>query len=452
MSDIQESRRMFLRGMGAAMALPAFASLRPGVLGSPASSLLAASREGAPLRSAFVYFPNGAIPGSWWPSTPGSDYELSPTLQPLSALREHFQVLSGLDQVSAEAGPDGAGDHARGGGVFLTGVRLRKSASDVRAGISIDQAMAEKIGQQTRFSSLELTCDAVRPSGACDSGYACAYQFNMSWSGPSTPKAPEVNPRLAFERLFGEGAPDERTSNLRRRQSEQRSLLDFVMEDAMDMKRRLNGRDGNKLDQYLTGVREIEQRISKMEQLGLARSPNAETPNGIPDSYAEHVQLMYDMMVLAFQSDSTRVATFLLAHDGSNRSFDDIEVFEGHHDLSHHQDRADWIAKIQRIDQWYVKQLAAFLDKLSKVEDIDGRSLLHNSMIVYGSGNADGNRHTHTNLPIILAGHGGGTLRPGSYRKFESRPLCDLFVSMANRMGDSSMSQFGDSREALQDI
>ena len=226
---------------------------------------------------------------------------------------------------------------------------------------------------------------------------------------------PETNPRLVFERLFGSGAPGERHANLERRRHEQRSVLDFVAAEARSMQRRLPSGDQEKLDQYLTGVREVEVRIQKVERFGEAADPAMDTPVGIPADYAEYIQLMYDLLVLAFQTDSTRVATLMLAHDGSNRSFEHIGIVEGHHDLSHHRNRSEWIDKVADIDRWYVSQFARFLDKLGKHKDIDGKSLLDNSMIVYGSGNADGNRHTHDNLPLLLAGGGGGTLSPGRY-------------------------------------
>ncbi|HWB13225.1 MAG TPA: DUF1552 domain-containing protein [Pirellulales bacterium] len=450
-------RRRFLRGLGAAVALPAFESLGAtrlwaGESAGAAASPLAATSTGAPLRTAFVFFPNGAIPDAWWPASDGADFPLSRTLQPLEPLKDFVQVLGGLDHKNAEAGPDGAGDHARGGGTFLTGVRVNKSASNVRAGVSIDQAIAREVGHLTRLPSLELTCDAVHRSGACDSGYACAYQFNLSWSSATTPMTPEANPRLAFERLFGEGPPGERQANARRRQQEQRSILDFVREDARAMQRRLNPRDNDKLDQYLTGVREIEARIAKAETFGEARDPGVDAPDGIPASYAEYVQIMYDLMLLAFQSDSTRTATLLLAHDGSNRPFEDIGIFEGHHDLTHHQDRADWIQKVTEIDLWYARHFAKFLTRLREATDVDGQSLLHNSMIVYGGGNADANRHTHTNLPILLAGTGGGTLKTGRYVKHDGKPVSNLFLSLADRCGLSSLDHFGDSTGRLDDV
>ncbi|MBC8096467.1 MAG: DUF1552 domain-containing protein [Akkermansiaceae bacterium] len=447
------NRRHFLRGLGACIALPAFESIVPLRLFAAAepAGKLATTATGAPLRTAFVYFPNGAIPSAWWPANDGSAFEFSRTLQPLESARQHIQVLGGLDHLNATAGPDGGGDHARANGTFLTGVRLKKSATDIRAGISIDQVIAKQVGHLTRFPSLELTCDSGRNTGSCDSGYSCAYQYNLSWSSPSTPMTPEGNPRQVFERLFGAGAPGERVENARRRRQEQKSILDFVMEDARDMQQRLAANDKSKLDQYLTGVRELEKRIEKAERLGM-KDPMVNTPAGIPTDFAEHIELMSDILLLAFQTDSTRVATLLLAHDGSNRPFTEIGVPEGHHDLSHHQNNAEKIQKIAEIDLFYVRQFAKFVEKLQKTRDVDGNSLLHNSMIVYGGGNADGNRHSHDNLPILLAGAGGGTLTPGRFVKHGAKPASNLFLSMADRMGVQGLERFGDSSGRIANV
>jgi hypothetical protein len=448
------SRRSFLRGVGVCLALPAFESLiRPAsaaIVGN--AGRMATSATGAPIRTAFVYFPNGAIPSAWWPTGTGADFVLGKTLAPLEGMRHQIQVISGLDHRAAIGGMDGGGDHARANGVFLTGVRIKKSASDLHAGVSFDQVLAKHYGDETRFPSLEMSCDFVRKSGSCDTGYSCAYTYNLAWNTPTTPLSPEPNPRLVFERLFGAGAHGERTANLLRRQAEERSVLDFVMTDAKRMQRKLDAADNHKLDQYFTGVRDIEIRIANSEKLNKAADPDMDTPAGIPASYGEHVQLMYDMMALAFQTDSTRVSTLLLAHDGSNRSFADIGISEGHHDLSHHRNRPEWIAKVATIDLWYAKLFNKFLTKLDSMKDIDGNSVLHNSMIVYGGGNADGNRHTHTNLPIILAGGGGGTLKPGQYLDMKSRPATNLFLTMAQRLGVSSLNRFGDSTGTLSQI
>jgi hypothetical protein len=447
------NRRQFLRGLGVCIALPMFESLQPWKAFAAATpGRLANSATGAPLRAAFLFFPNGAIPAAWWPKEPGTDFEFSPTLSPLAPLRDHLQVLGGLDHKQANPGADGAGDHARGNGVFLTGVRLKKSATDVHAGISIDQVIAREVGHLTRFSSLELSSDAVRTSGACDSGYACAYQYNLSWSSPTTPVAAESNPRLVFERLFGAGGPGERAANMKRRQQEQRSVLDFVLADARGMNQRLNGRDREKLDQYLTGIRDIETSITKAERFGAPADPKMETPSGIPSDRVQYVQIMFDMLALAFQTDSTRVATMLLGHDGDDRSLPEAGVPDGHHSLSHHFNNEAKIEKLKKIDHWYAEQLAKFLQKLQDTRDVDGQSILYNSMILYGSGNADGNRHTHSNLPLVLAGSGGGALRPGRYLQHGSKPMSNLLARVASEMGAQNIHGFGDSTGVLEDV
>jgi hypothetical protein len=450
------SRRHFLRGIGACLALPTFETLRPfGVFAADANAAgpLAASPTGAPLRMAFVYFPNGAIPGNWWPTGEGKDFELNRTMQPLQNVKERLQILGGLDHVNATPGPDGAGDHARASGTFLTGVRVKKTAgADIHAGVSIDQIAANQIGHLTRFPSLELTCDAVRRSGNCDSGYSCAYQYNLSWRSPTQPVAPEPNPRLLFERLFGAGAPGERKASLKRRQEQQRSILDFVLDDARSLQRQLASRDKQKLDEYLGSVREIEKRIEHAERFDATPDPAVETPSGIPANFQDYLQIMYDMMVLAFQTDSTRIATFLLANEGSNRAFPEIGIAEGHHFLTHHRNKQEMIEKVAEIDLWYMKQFARFLEKMEQTKDVDGNSLLQNSMIVYGSGNADGNRHTHVNLPVILAGGGGGALTPGRCVKIGGVPMTNLFLSMVDRLGVQSVERHGDSTGRLTTI
>jgi hypothetical protein len=445
------SRRRFLRGLGACLALPAFESLRPLGLRAEdvkaAAQLGGASAAGAPVRMAFVYFPNGAIPETWWPTGEGKDFELNKTLQPLEKVKDRLQVISGLDCKGATPGPDGAGDHARASGSFLTGVRVKKTAgADIHASISIDQVAANQIGHLTRFPSLELTCDYVRKSGNCDSGYSCAYQYNLAWRSPTQPVAPEPNPRLLFERLFGAGTHGERNESLKRRQQQQRSILDFVLDDARSLQRQLGARDQQKLDDYLGSVREIEQRIQRAESFGTVPDPSVATPPGIPSAFGDYIQVMYDMMALAFQTDSTRIATFLLAYEGSNRTFtDELGFAEGHHYLTHHQRREEMINKVKEIDLWYAKHFARFLEKLDQTKDLDGNSLLHNSMIVYGSGNADGNRHTHVNLPIVLAGGGGGTLTPGRFVKMGGVPITNLYLSMADRLGVKGVERHGDS-------
>jgi hypothetical protein len=450
------SRRAFLQGVGVSLALPAFETCAsPRLLASTAdkAGALATSSTGAPLRMAFVYVPNGVHQGYWWPKKDGKELELSRTLQPLEKVRHQLQILGGLDHVNAYGGLDGPGDHARASGTFLTGVRVRKTAgADIHAGVSVDQVAAQRIGHLTRFPSLELTCDGVRKSGNCDSGYSCAYQYNLSWSTPTLPVAPEPNPRLVFERLFGAGAPGERKNNLEQRRQQQRSILDFVRDDARALERELGGQDQKKLEEYLASVREIERRLERAERFTNVPNPAQETPPGIPASFQEHIALMFDMMILAFQTDSTRIATFLLANEGSNRAFPDISIPEGHHNLSHHMGKKDMMEKIGEIDRWYIRQFARFLEKMDVVKDMDGKSLLHNSMIVYGSGNADGNRHTHSNLPIILAGSAGGALSAGRFTKLKSRPMSNLYLSMLDRMGVDDVPRFGDSTGRVEGI
>lgn len=450
------NRRSFLRGISAAITVPAMASLAPArALATDRAAAAGVSASGAPLRAAFIQFPNGAIPQAWWPEASeqgDKELKLSKTLAPLESVKDSLQVLEGLDMEPAQAGADGAGDHARGNGTFLTGVRLKKSATDIRAGISIDQVMAASVGDQTRFRSLELTCDGNRNTGKCDSGYSCAYQYNMAWASPTTPMMSEANPRLVFERLFGAGSPNQRASNFQQRLEQQKSVLDFVMADARAMKNRLQHSDRQKLDEYLTSVRSIEARIQKAEKFNTPNVTNVATPSGIPEEYSRHIELMFDLMRLAFQTDSTRVATFSLAHDGSNRSFSEIGIVEGHHELSHHQHNEERIKKVTRIDLFYTQQLAKFLSSLDATKDTDGNSILHNSMIVYGSGNADGNRHTHTNLPILLAGKGGGSVTSGRRVDHQGKPLTNLFLSMADRMGVDGLNNFGDSTGRLEDV
>jgi hypothetical protein len=450
------NRRGFLRGVGACLALPAFESL-PGAVGAATlagGSAPATTATGAPLRMAFVYFPNGAIQPNWWPESEGEDFALSRTLRPLEPVRHQLQVLGGMDHVNATPGRDGAGDHARASGTFLTGVRVKKTAgADIHAGVSIDQVAAGKVGHLTRFPSLELTCDAVRKSGNCDSGYSCAYQYNLAWKSPSTPVPPEPNPRLLFERLFGSGPHGQRADSLKRRRQQQRSILDFVLEDAGELGRQLTAADRRKLDEYLGSIRDVEKRIAQAERLGEATpDPDVETPVGVPPNYEDYVQLMFDLLVLAFQTDSTRIATFLLANEGSNRTFPELAIAEGHHSLTHHQNKAEMIEKVAQIDLWYTTQLGRFLTKLEQTKDIDGRSLLDNSMIVYGSGNSDGNRHTHVNLPVLLAGGGGGSLTPGRFVNHGSVPMSNLFLGMVERMGVHGLERFGDSTGRLDAI
>lgn len=453
--DSRNSRRTFLRGVGASIALPAMASLpSPSALagGAVSARAMATTATGAPLRTAFLFFPNGSIPGAWWPDSTGNDFTLSQTLQPLAAVRDKIQIMKGLDNVAANPGADGGGDHARGNGTFLTSVRINKSATAIKAGVSIDQVIANRVGQMTRFPSLELASDPRRQTAGCDSGYSCAYQFNISWKSATTPMATEHNPRMVFERMFGVGAPGKRTENLRRRREEQRSILDYVLQDARSMRTRIAGDDYRKLDEYLSGIRALESQIQRAERLGDPSDPGTATPAGVPQAHEEYVHTMFELLALAFQTDSTRVASLMLGHDGDNRSYDFLGISEGHHDLTHHQDREDRITKVQQIDQWYAKQFAHFIDRLDSMQDADGNSVLHNSMVMIGSGNADGNRHTHTDLPILMAGSGGGALNTGRFVDHQGVPLANLYLKIAETMGVTDLAEFGDSTGIVSNV
>jgi hypothetical protein len=440
------TRRNFLRGLGVGVALPGLLSALP------RSVRAAQSAQAAPLRMAFMTIPNGVQQDHWFPTGTELDFTFNTTMASLEPVKQHVQVIAGLKHENATAGRDGAGDHARASATFLTGARARKTAGkDIHVGVSVDQVAAQKLGRQTRFPSLELSCDAIRNSGSCDSGYACAYQYNIAWSSPTTPVTPETNPRLAFERLFGAGSPGERRQNYELRQQTERSVLDFILEEAKDVQQKLNAGDRRKLDEYFTVVRELEQRLKAAEQSGDIPSTERDTPSGIPADFAEHMALMYDLLFLAFQTDSTRIGTILLAYDGSNRVFPQIGVPEGHHYLTHNQRKEELAQKVARIDAYYMQQFSAFLQKLAAAEDFDGRSLLDNSMIVYGGAIADGNRHSHDNLPVILAGGGRGQLRPGRYVTVPEQPMANLFVSLLNRMGIET-DRFGDSTGRLESV
>jgi hypothetical protein len=448
------SRRRFLRGLGLGVGLPFLEALAPfGQALAAAAPKAALTHSGRPLRMAFLYVPNGVNVARWKPTGEGADYQLSETMKPLAGLKDHFQVLCGFEHRLGWANGDGGGDHARANATILTGARPKKtSGSDIRLGVSVDQLAAQYAAEQTRFGSLELSCDGVRKSGACDSGYSCAYQFNVSWRSETAPVSPESNPRLVFERLFGSGKGEERQKSFALRNAREKSILDFVLEDARTLHRELGRNDQHKLDEYLTGVREIEGRIQKAERFGPLPDPKAETPAGIPADYQEHIRLMMDMQLLAFQTDSTRISTFMLAHDGSNRSFREIGVNDGHHNLSHHQNNPDTLAKIAQIDLFYTQQLAYFLTKLRDTKEADGRSILDNSMVVYCSGLSDGNRHAHDNLPVLLAGRAGGVLTPGRHVNVgDKTPMSNLYVRMLNLMGVPT-DRFGDSTGVLKAV
>ncbi|MCC6491960.1 MAG: DUF1552 domain-containing protein [Pirellulales bacterium] len=432
-------RRSFLRGLGVAMAAPFMESALP-------RSLWAASaqRAAGPLRLAFLFIPNGAHMPAWTPEAEGADFTLPATLKPLAKVRQKLVVLSGLAHDAGWDHGDGAGDHARSAATFLTGVHpVKTDGKGIRAGISVDQVAAERIGKTTPFASLELGCEEGRLAGNCDSGYSCAYSNNISWRSPSEPAGKEVNPRQLFDRLFGCGPAEGQTQSRAQRDLERKSVLDLVQEDAAALRRRLGGSDVRKLDEYLAGVREIERRIDGAELLGDDR--RLARPKGIPDDYAEHARLMGDLLAVAFQSDLTRVASWMLANEGSNRSYREIEVAEGHHSLSHHQGDAEKQAAIAKINRYHVEQLAYFLERLDAIDE-GGGTLLDNTMVVYGGGLGDGNAHNHDDLPVVLAGRGGGAIAGGRHLRYpKGTPLMNLYASMlhaagvdADALGDST--------------
>jgi hypothetical protein len=435
------TRRKILRGLGVSISLPTLESFN-------SKAFSADSTNVAPKRMAFIYSPNGKNMEKWRPNSLGADYEISPTLEPLASHKSDFQVLSGLDHRNAIPGNDGGGDHARANATFLTGMRAKKTAgADISLGVSVDQIAAASLGHHTKLPSLELSCDAARKSGRCDSGYSCAYQFNLSWRDKKLPMAPEANPRIVFERLFGSDESGSKEERLRRARHK-KSILDYVLEDAGRLQKRLGKNDQQKLDEYLTAVRDTEKKVQRAEQFA-AKAPKMETPAGIPGTYKEHIRMLYDLNALAFQTDTTRISTFMMAHDGSNRNFRDIGVPEGHHNLSHHGNNQKKLEKIAKIDRFYIEQFGYFLNKLKSLEDTDGKNVLENSMVVYGCGIADGNSHGHHDLPILLAGRGGGELEAGRHLDFQGEvPLSNLYVAMLDKFG-VEVSKMGDSTGKL---
>ena len=422
------SRRTILRGLGVSLALP--------WLEATSSVVKAATINSSPTRMAFIFVPNGVVMNNWMPKTEGYGFQLTRTLEPLAPVKDDLLVLSGLTHDKGRANGDGAGDHARSASVFLTGAQPRKTDGEhIRSGISVDQLAAKAVGQKTRFSSLELGVDPGKMAGNCDSGYSCAYSSNISWSGEANPVGKEVNPRLVFERLFVGGKPSEADKSQLQREALQKSVLDFIADDAKRLQSKLGRNDNRKLDEYLTGVREIERRIGTKSAKPMDIDVEYAIPDGIPGDYQDHMRMMCDLMVLAFQTDSTRIATMMFANAGDNKNYRKIGVPEGHHDLSHHGENPEKLEKLSKINHFQIQQLSYLLQKMKSIREGD-RTLLDNSMVVYGSGLSDGNRHNHDNLPILLAGSGGGTIETGRHLRYDlETPVCNLFMSMLDRMG-----------------
>jgi hypothetical protein len=439
-------RRTFLKGLGTAVALPWLEATRPAALAAAADGGAASS---APVRMAFVFFPNGVIQPAWKPEREGIDYALPESLEPLTNVKAHFNVLTGLAQRNGYDLGDGGGDHARSAASFLTGVHPYKTAgANLRAGVSVDQVAAMRMGRRTVLPSLEIGIEGGRHAGSCDSGYSCAYSNTISWKSPTTPMAKETSPREVFERLFGSRGADPR--HRRRRDFLRQSILDTVADDARRLQRMLGKTDRRKMEEYFTGVREVEQRIETAARIAERQPPDLSIPEATPGDFESHVKLMYDLLVLAFQTDSTRIATFMLGNEGSNRAYTMVGVNEGHHSLSHHGNKPEMTSQIRKIDRYLASQFAYFLERLQSVREGE-RTLLDNSMIVYGSGLGDGNSHQHHDLPILLAGRGGGTITTGRHVVYSTNtPLNNLFLTMLDRMGVDGVDQLGDSTGRLE--
>jgi hypothetical protein len=438
------SRRTVLKGIGAAISLPWLEAMGP--LNSWAAGTPAA--KAAPNRMAFLYVPNGKNMADWTPKTEGTGFELPAILQPLEPVREDLLVLTGLTADKARANGDGAGDHARALGAFLTGCQPRKTdGTNIRAGISVDQVAASRVGDGTRLASLEIGCEQGAMAGNCDSGYSCVYSSTMSWKSATQPLPKEVNPKLVFERLFGSG-PDALRAQ---RDQKRKSVLDFVREDAGDLQKKLGADDRRKLDEYFAAVRDIEQRIVRAEKMPPVKAPDLAKPTAVPAVFEEHIRLMGDLMVLAFQADVTRVCSFVLANEGSNKPYPFIGVPEGHHDLSHHENNPKKKEKIRDINKFHVTQLAYILSKLKGIKEGDG-TLLDHCMIAYGSGNSDGNAHNHDDLPVLLAGKGCGTIASGRHVRYpRNTPLNNLWLAMLDRM-KIGLPSLGDSTGKLANL
>ncbi len=435
------SRRTLLRGSGAVMGLPCLEAMMPLSRSAYAAPTDESKR---PVRMAMLFVPNGVIQPKWQCEGVGEDWQLSETLSPLAAMKSKLNVIDGLAQDNGRAKKDGAGDHARAAATYLTAARPLKTSSRVSLGVSVDQVCAEQLQGQTRLASIELGLVGSRNAGSCDSGYSCAYSSNISWRNETTPMAKETIPRLAFERLFGSGDTHER----RERNEVRRSILDVVSHDAKKLISKVGDTDRRKLDEYFSGVRELEMRIERAEQQDREALPDLEVPYGRVEAFREHARLMFDLMVVAFQTDATRVATFMLDNAGGNRSYSEVGVKEAHHGLSHHRNDPETVAKIEKIDRYLVEQYAYFLEKLDSVDDGDG-TLLDNSMVLYGSALGDGNRHTHHDLPIILAGGAGGQIQTGRRLQYEAdTPMSNLFLSMLDAMGTPT-DVLGDSNGRL---
>lgn len=420
------SRRTFLRGSLGALALPFLHSALP-------RSAWASTTGGGscPRRLLYWYVPNGMQMDYWTPSTEGAGYDLPPILEPLAAVQSHVSVLTGLSQ---NAGfDDRPGDHARGTGCFLTARTVHFTAGDdIENGISCDQVAAQELGDATLFPSLQLGIEGGGITGDCDSGYSCAYSRNISWAGPATPLPSMIDPVLVFERLFGAGADGLSPEETARRLTLRASVLDYVLEDAQRLQGRLGRADSLKLDEYLTGVRELEQRVQALGE-GVCTPGDAPPFDAVlPDT----VRLMSDLTVAAFECDLTRIVTFMMGNAGSYRGHPHLGISEAHHELSHHGGDADKIDKLVTIAQWEIEEFAYMVQRLAEVEEADGSRLIDNTLAMLSSEIEDGDSHYHRNMPVLLAGAGGGTVTPGRHIRYGAEePIADLFIAMLSSFG-----------------
>jgi hypothetical protein len=432
------TRRAVLQGFGACLALPFLESY-------------AFANASSPIRTAFIFVPNGINMDYW---TASSNFDLTGTLAPLNNLKNHINLISGLTQRNAFALGDGPGDHARSAAAWLTGCHPKKTnGANLKNGISFDQVLAREFLNKTKFASIELGCEKGGLAGDCDSGYSCAYSNSISWRSDTTPVAKETDPRLAFERLFKSDNPDEDEITRKMRLEDNKSILDFVLNDAKSLHKKLGKTDRLKLDEYFTGIREIERRINFVEKETKESTvlSNLKNFNSTPNNYQEHLNLMGDIMVLAFQTDTTRVGTFMFANEGSNRSYRMIGVNDGHHETSHHQRNAEKLETLHKINKFHIEQLAYILNKMNSIKEGD-KTLLENSMIVYGAGICDGDRHNHDDLPILLAGNAGGKIkRGGKIEMPNNTPMSNLFLSMADKL-NLPVEKFGDSSGKIREI
>ena len=433
-------RRTFLRGMGATLALPLLDAMVP--------ALTAAARTPAnPVkRLGFVYLPMGAAPGQWSPAGEGAITELSPILGPLTPYLNQITVLSNLEHKNAYA----AGNHATANCTFLSGVRAKfTDGSDYQMGVTADQIAAQQLGKDTLLPSLELATDFNYVVGNCDNGYACVYMNTLSWSSPTTPLPTEADPRVVFERMFGDGGSvAERQADLRK----SGSILDWVLGDMAQLQRKLGPGDRTKVNEYLDSLREIERRIQRAEKIS-ANDPTAtiERPIGAPQAWEDHVKLMFDLQVLAFQADITRVISFQLAREVSTRTYPQVGVPEAHHPTTHHQNDPEKLAKLAKINQYHATLFAYLLDKLKNTKDGDG-TLLDHTMYLYGSGMGNPDVHDHSKLPILVAGGGSGSMKGGRHINYaQPTPLSNLLLTMLNKAGIESES-FADSTGRVEEL